>query len=386
MENPELSPPPAAPAASADTVSRSTARWNRVVTAVAVAILAVLSWQSYDTLQRLRELHTEVAKRLSDANNNSTEAHALAKQNQEAIDAMQGKIGALEAASQQTQGQYAALNDMYAEFSRARDDRAVSEVQQAIDIAAQQLQLAGNVQAALAALQSADNRLAELDQSRFLGLRKLVARDIERLQSLPLTDASSIALQLETIMGRIDSLPLGFEHSPQTAAPQASAPAAAAAAPAGKNAARNTGKGGRAAAASAPEPAASAPEGNLAEVSLKVLKDLWADFRQLIRIERLDRPDQALLSPSQAGFLRENLRLRLLSARLALMQRDGRLFTEDIHQSRLWLQRYFDTESRPVASTLDDLAQIEQARLNLTLPSLEETQTAVRNLKLGGKR
>lgn len=383
MENPELSPPPAAPAASSDSVSRSTARWNRVVTAVAVAILAVLSWQSYDTLQRVHELHTEVAKRLSDANNNSTEARTLAKQNQEAIDAMQGKIGALETAAQQAQGQYAALNDMYAEFSRARDDRAVSEVQQAIDIAAQQLQLAGNVQAALAALQSADNRLATLDQARFLGLRKLVTRDIERLQSLPLTDASSVALQLETIMGRIDSLPLGFEHSPQTGVPQASAPAARNTAP--KMASKNAAKGGRAA-ASAPEPAASAPDKNFAEVSLNVLQDLWADFRQLVRIERLDRPDQALLSPSQAGFLRENLRLRLLSARLALMQRDGRLFTEDIRQSRLWLQRYFDAESRPVAATLDDLAQIEQARLNLTLPSLEETQTAVRNLKLGGKR
>jgi uroporphyrin-3 C-methyltransferase len=382
MENPELSPPPAAPAAPIDTVSRSTARWNRVVTAVAVAILAVLSWQSYDTSQRLRELHTEVARRLNDANNNSTEAHTLAKQNREAIEAMQGKIGALDATLQQSQGQFAALTDMYAEFSQARDDRAISEVQQAIDIAAQQLQLAGNVQAALAALQSADSRLAGLDQARVLGLRKLVTRDIERLQALPLTDASSVALQLETIIGRIDSLPLGFEHSPQTALPQTSAPAAKPAVASGKTAAKHASTKST----PAPEPAASAPQDGVAETSLKVLQEFWADFRQLIRIERMDRPDQALLSPSQAGFLRENLRLRLLSARLALMQRDGRLFSEDINQSRLWLQRYFDTESRPVASTLDDLAQIEQARLTLTLPSLEDTQTAVRALKLGGKR
>jgi uroporphyrin-3 C-methyltransferase len=354
------------------------------VTAVAVAILAVLSWQSYDTSQRLRDLHTEVARRLNDANNNSTEAHTLAKQNREAIEAMQGKIGALDATLQQSQGQFAALTDMYAEFSQARDDRAISEVQQAIDIAAQQLQLAGNVQAALAALQSADSRLAGLDQARVLSLRKLVTRDIERLQALPLTDASSVALQLETIIGRIDSLPLGFEHSPQTALPQASAPAAKPAAASGKTATKRTTRDKST--TTTPEPAASAPQSGFAETSLKVLQEFWADFRQLIRIERMDRPEQALLSPSQAGFLRENLRLRLLSARLALMQRDGRLFSEDINQSRLWLQRYFDTESRPVASTLDDLAQIEQARLTLTLPSLEDTQTAVRALKLGGKR
>lgn len=382
MENHELPPPQSNPAASSETVSRSTARWNRVVTAVAVAILAVLSWQSYDTLQRLRDLHNDVARSLNDANKLSTEARTLAKQNQEAIDALQSKVGALDASVQQAQGQFAALSDMYAEYSQAREDRAVSEVQQAIDIAAQQLQLAGNVPAALAALQSADKQLSLLDQARVLNLRKLVNRDIGRLQALPLTDAGSIALQLESIMSRIDTLPLGYEHSPQTPVPQASAPTAK---PTTARAGQRNAKKEKTAAVSVPQTEISAPEENFADASLHVLGEFWADFKQLIRIERMDRPEQALLSPSQAGFLRENLRLRLLSARLALLQRDSRLFTEDVHQSRQWLQRYFDVESHPVASTLEELSQIEQARLSMTLPSLEETQTAVRNLKLGAK-
>lgn len=341
-----------------------------MVTAAAVAIVAVLAWQSYDTRQELRETRAEFAQRLAGSDKNAQEAHALAKEERESLAALQAKVGAVEASVQDAQGQYAALDAMYAEFSRARDERAVAEIEQAVDIAAQQLQLAGNVPAALAALQSADSRLALLDQARFLAVRKLVARDIERLKALPLSDAGSVALQLETLIGRIDYLPLGFEHHPPVAQ---SSPVA-----------RSGAKKGKASvAASAPVAEVSAPAPGFAQ---RLLSDLWGEFRQLIRIERLDRPDPALLAPSEVAYLRENLRLRLLSARLALMQRDGKLFAEDMRQTRVWLQRHFDVQARPVADTLEDLARIEQMRLTMALPSLEETQTALRNLKLGGKR
>lgn len=353
--------------------SRSTARWNRVITAIAVAVVAVLAWQSYDTREQMREMRDSLARRLAESDKGALEARAMSQQTQTGLENMQNKIGALEASVQQAQGQYAALDAMYAEFSRARDERAVTEVEQAINIAAQQLQLAGNIPAALAALQNADSRLALLDQARFLGLRKLIARDIERLKALPLSDASSVALQLETIMGRIDSLPLGFEHLPPLAVNKVKT-----------SAPKQTKRGSKEVAASVPPAVtASAPASNkVADIA----QDIWGEFRQLIRIERMDRPDAALLSPSQAGFLRENLRMRLLSARLALMQRDGKVFSEDIHQAREWLQRYFDTQAPKVTDTLTELSRIEQARLTMSLPDLEETQNALRNLKLSARR
>lgn len=366
MDTPEL-PSPETP----HPVQRGTSRWNRVLTILAVAIFAVLSWQSYDTRQQMHEMRVDIAHRFADTDKNSAEAGARAKQNQEALDALQGKIGALNAAIQQTQGQYATLNAMYAEFSRARDERAVTEIEQSINIAAQQLELAGNVPGALAALQNADSRLAQLDQVRFLGLRKLVTHDIEQLKALPLADASSVALRLDAIMGRIDALPLGFEHTPVDKA-------AAAKKDTGKTKPAQTETSARQEMESWPKHAA--------DWTLDLLVEFLHEFRQLIRIERMDRPEAPLLSPNQAGFLRENLRLRLLSARLALMQRDSRLFEEDIRQSRQWMQKYFDTEARPVASTLAELDKIEKSRLNLALPSLEETQIAVRNLKLGNKQ
>lgn len=361
MENQALTSPPVP-----ESKHRTGPRWNRIFTSAAIAILAVLAWQSYDTRQELRNVQGDLNRRLAEGDKAALEARTLAKQGQENIDALQTKMGGVDAKLQEAQGQSAALEALYAEFSRARDERAVAEIEQAVNIAAQQLQLAGNVPAALAALQSADNRLALLDQARFLPLRKLIAADVERLKSLPVSDISSVALQLETIMGRIDSLPLGFEHSPvlpaKPAAPKAAKPA-------------------HVSAPATVEPAKPAPG-----FVMSLGQDLWREFSQLIRIERLDQPDAVLLAPSQATYLRQNLRLRLLSARLALMQREGKLFAEDIRQSREWLQRYFDVEARPVADTLAELAQIERARLTMNLPSLETTQAALRGFKLGGKR
>ncbi len=106
------------------------------------------------------------------------------------------------------------------------------------------------------------------------------------------------------------------------------------------------------------------------------------DFRELVRIERLDKPDAVLLAPTQATYLRENIRLRLLTARLALLQRDGRMFAEDSQQARLWLERYFDTKDRSVASLVEELRQMESARLVVELPQLTETEAALRRLRL----
>jgi len=370
MEN-QVAPPSGVPATLApDPRARSAARRNRTITAIAVAIVAVLAWQSYDSRQQLRELRAGLATRLGDSDKTAQEARTLAKEGLDKLYALKERIGALDAKVAEAQGQSAALEALYAELSRARDERAVTEIEQAVSIAAQQLQLAGNVPAALAALQSADSRLALLDQARFLPLRKLLARDIERLKALPLADASSMALRLETIIGRIDRLPLGFEHTPPLPAkPGKSSPAK----PAAKTAVS---------APAAPPATAAASQPNMAQ---RLLQDFWGDFRQLIRIERLDRAEPALLAPQQTIYLRENLRLRLLSARLALLQRDGKLFAEDVRQAREWLQRYFDVEAPAVADTLTELRQMEATRLTLTLPSLEETQTALRNLKPGGK-
>lgn len=336
-EIPSLPPIDAAQPASSAPASR---RGSTLI--VAAVALVLLGWQWADTRSRITDLQDELTRRTADGDNLAKEGRVLAKEAQDRLQELQGKVGALEARLNDSQGQQAALEAMYQDFSRTRDDRVLGEVDQAVAIAVQQLQLAGNVQAALFALQTADARLGNIDRPQWLPLRKALAGDIETLKSLPQVDAGGMVLKLETLIGRLDNLPLAFEAKPKTDASKASH----------------------------------------TEVSwLKGLwLDFWAEFSQLVRIERMDRPDPALLAPSNAVFLRENLKLRLLNARLALLSRDGNSFREDVRLAAQWLERYFDGNDASVKAAGQDLAELRKAPVGVDLPTLQASQSALRSL------
>jgi len=300
---------------------------------LAVALLLGGQWW------RLADLDDELNKRVA-------ENHSEARQSQERLQLLASKVDALEARLAETQSREAALEALSADLLKSRDERLLAEIEQAVAIAAQQLQLAGNVQAALVALQSADASLARAGQAQFLPLRRLINRDIDRLKALPLADLPGIALKLDGTIAAIDSLPLAFE---QRARPEA---------------------------ASATTPAKPAIWWQ------NLGRDLWTEIRGLIRVERIDSGEAALLSPNQVFFLRENLKLRLVNARLALQQRDGRSFREDLRQARDWLERYFDRRAKPVQNSIALLNTLAATEFSIDVPSLNETLTALRSNKL----
>ena len=334
--------------------------WQRALVAlkkpavlIAVISLLLLCWQWLETRVRIAHLQQELAQRLAENDSVAAAGRTLAKQNQETLQSLTAKVGALDAQLAEAQGQQLALEAMYQELSKSRDERLLAEIEYSVTIAAQQLQLAGNVEAALIALAGADARLARTGQAQFLQVRKLINRDIERLKALPLADVPGIALKLEGIIATIDALPLSFEQRSRAAADLPARPAKAAA---GEGFWRAMGR------------------------------DLWAEMKQLIRVERMSQAEPALLSPGQTFFLRENLKLRLIDARLALLQHDGRSYREDLQHARDLLTRYFDTSAKPVANAIATLNKLAVTDLSLELPTLNETLASLRNFKLARER
>lgn len=327
--------------------SAKTALWKQpaFVAAVAAAILALaLAFVLY---RQQAGLQQELAMRLAAGDSANQESRSFAKQNQEDIQGLIARIGVLEARLNDAQGQQAALETLYQELASGRDARVLAEIEQSLVIAAQQLQLAGNVEAALIALQSADARLSRSNVAHFSQLRRLVTRDIERLRALPQADITGMALRLEAVAASIDSLPLAYAQRPvKTAAP-----------------AETAATGWR-----------------------DLAGDVWQEIRGLVRIERMDQDAPALLAPSQSLFLRENLRLRLVNARLSLLQRDAKSFRSDVQLATKWLKLYFDMRAPGVVSAHDTLQKMSAAELALGLPNLDETLAAARNLKLPGEK
>lgn len=345
-------------AAPADDPGRSPAAWWALLLAlIALGGASWAIWQARDTRLQSAELREELARRLTEGETVATEARGIVRQQQEVIASLQGKLGALESKVETTEGQAAALEALYQEFSRSREDGVIAEVEQAVALAAQQLQIAGNVEAALIALQEAEARLAIHDRGQLASLRRALARDIDALRLLPVLDVSGLSLRLERLLERTDALPLAFEGQlPVEAA-----------------VGREMGP---------------ADSGGLAgwmagawRFVQNLAADVWHEVRTLVRVERLDQDDPVLLAPAQNTFLRENLKIRLLTARLALLARDGRTYEADLAQARAWVERFFDLRDDGVQAALVELKALEAVKVRYEPPDLSETFTALRNVQ-----
>jgi len=343
----------ASAATPAPAAASSRAGWPGLLAGAAVVAVGLIAWQVYELRGGVAAVRLEVAQRLAAGESAATESRALSRQQQEAIATLQGKLGALEAQVAATEGQAAALESLYQEFSRTREDRVVAEAEQAIGMAAQQLQLAGNSEAALIALQGAEVRLAAQDRGQLLSLRRALMRDIERLKAVPQVDVQGIALRLEVLLERVDTLPLAFAGElAENVAPVTDDTAASA--------------------VGEPSPL---------DFVAALARDIWRELRTLVRIERLDQSEPVLLAPAQSTFLRENLKIRLLTARLALLARDGRTYAADLAQARGWSERYFDRRDAKVQEALSELAALEAMPVKVEQPAPTESIAALRLLQ-----
>ncbi|HET9699304.1 MAG TPA: uroporphyrinogen-III C-methyltransferase, partial [Burkholderiales bacterium] len=208
------------PAAQQPARAASHRRW-RATLALLLALVALggLGWHWWDNRHRMNELRQELARRLAESDAAGREARAAAAQAQETTRQTDARLGLLEAKVAEFQGQQVALEALYQELSRNRDETALAEVEHYLLTAGQQLALGGNVRGALMALQGADARLAVLNRPQLLALRKAIAKDMDRLAALPHVDIIGMSLRLDNLIAAVDSLPLAAEVRPEGAAP-----------------------------------------------------------------------------------------------------------------------------------------------------------------------
>lgn len=335
----------------------------------AVALLALAAWDGHRDRNALRQ---ELAQRLAGTDDLGRQTQALAQGAQRTVREMEVALDAVQSQLAESQSQQLALESLYQDLARGRDEAALAEIEQSLIAANQQLVLAGNVRVALIALQSADARLALIDRAQLAPLRRALAADMERLQRVPLVDTTGIAMRLDRAVAGIDALPT---------------------LPSGSSTAASMRDGERAGGSRSPDAASeSAPASVDAATGgwRATLARLWAefkaDFRQLASIRRIDPDVLPLITPEQSWFLRENLRLRLLSARHALLARDEAGFRSDIAVSRAWVARHFDPRDPATVILADTLDELERAQVRIDLPEIGASIEAVRVLRVSRDR
>lgn len=331
--------PPAATTAPGPAVAARPAHgvaW--VALALAIASLALGVWAWSDARERSRDLKTDVSRLLNESGKENLEAQVLARNADDKMRAASERLNYLETQFADAQQQQIAIEALYKEMAQARDNWTLAEVEPMLGAAAQQLQLAGNVRAAIVALEAADARLARQGQAQFATLRRALASDLAKLRSVPEIDEIGITARVEALVGRIDALPLAGGQASEAASATRNAP------------------------------------GHL-------LGELLAELRGIVQIRRTESSEGVLLPPDQAYFLRENLRLRLLGARLAVLARNPSAWRTDLAAAQKLIAEHFDARNAAVKAARQELAKLVGLTIAPTLPDLDASLAALASYK-----
>ena len=350
---PEL--PPALPAAPGTlgaahvrsaTVSRGTLM-ALVLLAGAGLLSSVMLWQ------RLSAIQEQLARQSADTGANAIEARALARQAQDVARDTAARQVVLESRLSEVALQRGQLEDLIQSLSRSRDENLVVDVESALRLAQQQTQLTGSAEPLLAALRTADQRLARAAQPRLARLRASITRDIERIRSATVTDVPGLLARIDDIVRQVDELPVA------NAVP-----------------ARTVPEGPRKPVAAAPAPAPALWWQRWRDTVLE-------EARGLVRVSRIDQPEAMLVAPEQAYFLRENMKLKLLNVRLSLLARQNEAARADTAAAVTALYKYFDPASRRTQAVAGQLQQVQAQVRTAELPRIDETLAALATLAAG---
>ena len=343
------------------------------IAAVAFGVMSVAAFVSaWHTQQRVKSLEQELVRRQQTSQDDATEAKLLSKQALDSVRDANGKLGVLDERVAESQLQRSQVEDLIQSLSRSRDENVLADVEAGLRVAMQQAALTGSTDPLVTILKQSDERLARYNNPRLDRVRRAVARDLDRVRTASAVDVPSLTIRLDEAVRMVDELPLVSTPERATAAGRAAAAAALASSSSSHGAAARA--SGAASAAATPLPA-----------WVVTLQRGWEGFsgpffselKQAVRVTSIEHPEAALMTPDQSFFLRENVKLRLLNARLSILSRQFDLAQADLQQAQTALDRYFDHSSRRVVAMSDLLRQVSAQARQVSFPRPDDTLAAI---------
>lgn len=240
-------------------------------------------------------------------------------------------------------------------LSRSRDENLVVDIESALGLAQQQAELTGSVQPMLAALQTAQKRLSKVPQPRLAPVLRALQHDIERLQSVSLTDIPGLLIRLDELVAIVETLPVLNAVGPQTRS-------------------------------------ALAPDKPVARNWMQIWQDkdwagvgqlVWQEVSGLVRVSRIEHPDAVMLTPEQSFFVRENMKLRLLNVRLALLSRQVATARNDLALAERDMAQFFDLASRQGHAAQTLMKQVVSQIRQTDIPRLDGSMAALATAAAG---
>lgn len=316
--------------------------------------------------QKVGGMQEQLARQSADAMTQAAEARTLARESQDLVRDASAKLSVMEIRVNEVSLQRGQLDTLVQNLTRSRDDTLLVDIESAIRMAQQQVQLTGNTEPLVATLQSSIKRIERTAQPRLVPVQKAMEHDLDRMSQTTVIDTASLLARIDDVVGLVDdmhvknSAPLpNAQRRPLRAQPEAPSTE------------------------TLPEATSPTQWEWWSHWGDKVWQATRAEASELLRVSRIENADALLMAPEQAFFVRENIKLKLLNARLAVLARQYDAARADIGSAQTSLSKYFDNTSRRTHQAQAVLAQLQNHMQATQQPALSDTLTALSTAAAG---
>jgi uroporphyrin-3 C-methyltransferase len=321
--------------------------WLPIAIALLAMVFSGLLWE------KLSRIQGQLARQSADAGQQSLEAKAWAKQAQDSVKDSAARMALVESRLGEAALQRTQLEELIQSLSRSRDENLVLDIESSLRLAQQQAQLTSSLEPLLGVLKTAQQRLQRASNPRLISIQRAIDRDLELVKSAQITDLPGMLLVLDEMVALTDELPLVIElQRPQSPSSKPLDPQSL-------------------------QTTSSVPWWKM------VFERVMVEARGLLRVSRIDSPEAALLAPEQGFLLRENLKLKLLNARLSLLARQTDAAKADLQAVSVSLKKYFDPNARKTLQALQLLEKAQGLSKGGPIPRLDGSLAALATASAG---
>lgn len=335
---------------------------------IIVVALAVALWYQQ---RHFSQASATLQAAVQEASSTATQARDASRRLAQQSDQQKAAIASLESALNDSRAQVDTLVQAFQTLTDTGSDLVLlNDIDHLVTIAQQQLQLGGNVANAIVALETAQAQLARANRPGLASLLQTINGDLDRLRAVATVDVAMLVSELETLSALVSQAPLMIPDD------------------------------------AAPAPVARAPEFNGFSVpptptgttdtqapwweqSLDVARDwtlsAWEsvrhDLERFILVRRVDDATAMLMSPDQATRFRENLRLRIMTAQLALMMRQPTVWKTETEALVKSIESRFDERSPQSREALRLARKMQDTDIDTRLPTVTNSLKAIEALR-----
>ena len=252
--------------------------------------------------------------------------------------ATQDKIAQVEelinAKSHELVGLQSQINKVSAQANAQQPtDWLFSEADFLLNNALRKLVLDNDVDTAVSLLKLADETLAKVNNSQSAAIRSAINQDLKQLLSVAGVDQNAVMQKLSQLANTVDELPvLDVNFGDDQNATKLS--------------------------------------DSLSDWAENAEKSATSFLNHFIRISPKYGADRKeLLAPNQDIYLRENIRLRLQLAIMAVPRQQNELYKQSLEAVASWIRSYFDTNAEVTQSFLKSVDELSEVSIYVDVPS-----------------